>query len=84
LLGQWLVFEFEPQSHEFASLVPSLSELQAVFRDRPELCFRHIGNCERAPFMRWQAGRMRCIEVESVRGWIFVLFVCEIGKTGLT
>jgi len=64
--------------------VASLSELQAVFRDRPELCFRHIENCERAPFMRWQAGRMRCIEVESVRGWIFVLFVCEIGKTGLT
>ena len=60
----------------------SIAELEAVFKDCGYV-FRHFEDCT-VPFMSWQAGRMRCIEVESVRGWIFVLFVCEIRKTDLT
>ena len=33
-----------------------IAELQAVFRDRPDLVFRHFPNCSMSWF-RWQAGR---------------------------
>ena len=34
----------------------SIEELQAVFRDRPELCFRHFPDAT-VEMLRWQAGR---------------------------
>ena len=47
----------------------SLAELGGVFQDCG-LTFRHFEDCT-VPFMRWQAGRIGCIEVESARGGIF-------------
>jgi hypothetical protein len=40
----------------------SIEELRAVFSDT-DLVFRHLED-SRVPFLRWQAGRMRCIECE--------------------
>ncbi len=48
----------------------SIEELRQVFRDRPELVFRHFEDCN-VSFMSCQAGRMRCIEIETTRGWMF-------------
>ncbi len=41
----------------------SIEELRATFADL-DLEFRHYPNCK-VSFMSWQAGRVRCIEVEA-------------------
>ena len=45
-----------------------IAELEATFRDRPDLVFRHFEDCD-VPWMRWQAGRKVTDVIELPDGY---------------
>jgi hypothetical protein len=45
-----------------------IAELQAVFRDRPDLVFRHFPEGS-VPWFRWQAGRDVLDEIQLPNGY---------------